>query len=96
MVRSILIRKGNGTLIRIIDGEKKNIVGGNVRKFRIARGMSQQQVADRLELLAIYICRGSISRVEDRTRTVTDIELYGFAQIFKVSVQELMETDDYP
>lgn len=96
MVRSILIRKGNGTLIRIIDGEKKNIVGGNVRKFRIARGMSQQQVADKLELLAIYICRGSISRVEDRTRTVTDIELYGFAQIFKVSVQELMETDDYP
>lgn len=83
-------------MIRIIDGEKKNIVGGNVRKFRIARGMSQQQVADRLELLAIYICRGSISRVEDRTRTVTDIELYGFAQIFKVSVQELMETDDYP
>ena len=42
-------------------------------------------------MLAIYVCRGSISRIEDKQRTVTDIELYGFAQVLGVSVEELLE-----
>ena len=38
------------------------------------------------EMLAIYVCRGSISRIEDKQRTVTDIELYGLSQVFQVPV----------
>jgi len=39
-----------------------------------------------LETLAIYICRGSISRIEDKQRTITDIELYGLAKILDVPI----------
>lgn len=44
-----------------------------------------------LETEAVYICRGSISRIEDQSRTVTDIELAGFAKVFRVPISELFE-----
>ncbi len=76
-------------MARIIDGENKNLIGEQVRKYRISRGMSQQALSNALELMAIYICRGSVSRIEDRQRTVTDIELYGIAKVLGVSIADL-------
>ena len=72
---------------RISDSKQKNMIGDKVRKLRKEKNMSQQELSDKLEVLAIYICRGSISRIEDQTRTVTDIELYGLAQVLGVSVE---------
>ena len=76
-------------MARIIDGKSQNLVGDKVRKLRTEQKMSQQMLSDRLETLAIYICRGSISRIEDKQRTVTDIELYGLAKVLGVSIEEL-------
>lgn len=76
-------------MARIIDGTAQNMVGDKVRKLRLEQKMSQQTLSDRLETLAIYICRGSISRIEDKQRTVTDMELYGLAQVLGVSIEEL-------
>ncbi len=76
-------------MARIIDGNYANLIGDNVRKYRKARRMSQQQLSDKLELMAVYICRGSVSRIEDRTRTVTDLELYALAEVLGVSIGDL-------
>ena len=65
------------------------MIGKNVKRLRKKNGWSQKTVSDKLEMLAIYICRGSVSRIEDQSRTVTDIELYGLAKIFRVSIDEL-------
>ena len=78
-------------MARIIDGNEMNMVGSRVRELRLARKMSQQTLSNKLEMLAIYICRGSISRIEDKQRTVTDIELYGLAKVLHVSVEELFQ-----
>ncbi len=78
-------------MARIIDGEKMNLVGANVRKYRKLRKMSQQNLADRLELRGVYVCRGSVSRIEDFSRTVTDIELYAIARVLDVTVEQLFE-----
>ena len=80
-------------MARIIDGEAQNMVGGKVRKLRMEQKMSQQTLSDRLETMAIYICRGSISRIEDKQRPVTDIELYGLAKVLGVSIEELFEEE---
>ena len=48
-------------MARIIDTEYKNLIGDNVKRIRKERKLSQQQLSDRLETYAIYICRGSIS-----------------------------------
>lgn len=76
-------------MARIIDGDEMNLIGDNLRRIRKQRRMSQQALADKLETLAIYICRGSISRIEDKQRTVTDIELYGLAKVLGVSITDL-------
>ena len=78
-------------MARIIDGAQMNMVGDRIRELRISKGMSQQTLSNKLEMMAIYICRGSISRIEDKQRTVTDLELYGLAQILGVSISELFE-----
>ena len=78
-------------MARIIDGEKMNIIGENVRRFRIEQKMSQQQLSAKLETIAVYICRGSISRIEDRTRTVSDIELWGLAQILDKPIESFFD-----
>ena len=70
-----------------------NMVGDRVRQLRLARRMSQQTLSNKLEMLAIYICRGSISRIEDKQRTVTDIELYGLAKVLNVPVEEFFRED---
>ena len=76
---------------RIIDGNDMNIVGKNVRKFRIAKKMSQQKLSNSLELMGVYVCRGSVSRIEDKSRTVTDIELYALAKVLNVGIDDLIE-----
>ena len=80
---------GDYEMARIIDGENKNLIGGNLKKLRTKLKISQQELSNRLELLGVYICRGSISRIEDCSRTVTDIELFAIAEVLSVDPKEL-------
>ena len=75
---------------RIIDGEAQNLIGDIVKKYRKAAKMSQQELSVKLELLGVYVCRGSISRIEDKSRTVTDIELYALAEALSIPWDELI------
>ena len=76
-------------MARIIDTEDKNLIGNNLKKIRTKLKISQQELSAKLELLGVYVCRGSISRIEDRSRTVTDIELFAIAEVLGVDVKEL-------
>ncbi len=76
-------------MARIIDTEQTNLVGKNIRKLRKKAKMSQKTLSEKLELLSVYICRGSVSRIEDGSRTVTDIELYALAKVLNTTVTEL-------
>ena len=78
-------------MARIIDGTQKNIIGEKVKKLRKEKKLSQQQLSDRLETHAIYICRGSVSRIEDCSRTVTDIELYGLSKVLDVPIEDFFK-----
>ena len=76
-------------MARIIDGDNKNLIGGNLKKLRIKSKLSQQDLSNKLELLGVYVCRGSVSRIEDYSRTVTDIELFAIAEVLGVDPKEL-------
>lgn len=80
-------------MARIIDGEKQNMIGLNVAKRRTELKMSQQELSNKLELFGVYVCRGSISRIEDFSRTVTDIELYAISKVLNMSIDELLDKD---
>lgn len=75
-------------MARIIDSNHKNLIGKKVRMLRKEKNMSQQELSVKLETMAIYICRGSISRIEDQSRTVTDIELYGLSQVLSTPIED--------
>ena len=76
-------------MARIIDGDKKNLIGGNLRLLREKLKIRQQELSNKLELLGVYVCRGSVSRIEDYSRTVTDIELFAIAEVLGVDPTEL-------
>lgn len=80
---------GDYKMARIIDGEKKNLIGGNLKKIRTEMKISQQELSNKLELLGVYVCRGSISRIEDYSRTVTDIELFAIAEVLDIDPKDL-------
>ena len=76
---------------RIIEGKEMNLIGDRLRVLRKKHHLSQQHHSEPLETQAVYICRGSISRIEDKSRTVTDIELMGLAKVLGVKIQDLFE-----
>ena len=78
-------------MARIICTEKPGLIGSQGKILRKKKHMSQQQLSDKLETLAIYICRGSISRIEDGSRTVTDIELYGLSQVLATPIEDFFK-----
>lgn len=80
-------------MARITDNQNINIVGHNIKRLRILNGMSQRELSEKLETLAVYVCRGSISRIEENKRTVTDVELKGFADVFNVSIDKLFNSE---
>ena len=80
-------------MARVVDYivQSQNVIGSKVKKYRLERHMSQKALSERLETYAIYICRGSISRIEHHERTVTDFELKAIAEVLDVSIYELYE-----
>ena len=78
---------------RIIDGSNMNITRRNIKYYKKKRNLSQQELSIKLETLAVYICRGSISRIEDGSRTVTDIELQGLSQVLQIPIENFFNAN---
>lgn len=72
---------------------KNNLCGDNVKKMRLnfATKLSQRALADKMQLIGIDVDKNAIQRIESGKRFVTDIELKAFAEIFSVSVDELLK-----
>lgn len=64
----------------------KNISGSILRQLRLKSNLSQQELAEKLQLLGIGLTSKEISKIENNNRLVQDFELFAFAEIFKVSV----------
>ena len=74
---------------RIIDTENINIIGPRIKEARVEAGMSQKELSEKLELMAVYTCRGSISRIENGKRAITDIEIDAISKILNISLDFL-------
>ena len=58
------------------------------------QGEAQQQLSEQLQLKGIYVCRGSISRIENGSRIVTDFELGAIAEILGVTPSVFFGLED--
>jgi len=68
---------------------RMNITGRNIRERRLAARLTQKQLSEKLETMAVYVCRGSVSRIESGERIVTDIELQAIAEVLHVGIESL-------
>ena len=66
-----------------------NVVGQQVRKFRERKGWTQNQVAVKLQLLGWDTSRESVTRLENQSRRLTDLELFIVAKILGVKADDL-------
>lgn len=68
-----------------------NVCGVNISKFRKELGISQRELADKLQLIGLDIDKNAIQRIECGKRFVTDIELISFSAIFNKTYDELLK-----
>lgn len=71
--------------------ERKNLIAERLLALRRARHLSQRTLAKELQARGYSMDKNVITRIETNKRCVTDIELYALAQVFEVSVGELLE-----
>ena len=72
--------------------DKCNLSGANIKRLREQAGMSQERLAAALQLIGLDLNQKAVSRIETGDRVVPDFELLFFAEVFQVSVLELLAT----
>ena len=65
--------------------EFRNVSGTILKKLRQEAGMSQEELAAKIQLLGFSLTAKEISKIEKNNRLVQDFELFAFAKIFNVS-----------
>lgn len=74
---------------KTIDG-RNNLCGKKVAFLRTDMGISQRELADRLQIIGLDIDKNAVQRIEAGKRFVTDIELKALSNVFNLSIDELL------
>ncbi|MCM1266668.1 MAG: helix-turn-helix domain-containing protein [Bacteroidales bacterium] len=69
---------------------KNNLCGEKITSLRSNMGISQRELADRLQIAGLDIDKNAVQRIEAGKRFVTDIELKVFSKVFDISIDELL------
>lgn len=72
-------------------GQRLNIAGPNIQRIRLANGITQEQLAAKLQILEWAIDRQGVSKIERGEREITDKELVTLAEALGVNVGRLLE-----
>ncbi len=72
-----------------------NICGKNIKIRRKEMGISQRELADKLQIAGLDLDKNAIQRIECGKRFVTDIEIKTMANILKLTYEEILKEDAY-
>ena len=70
---------------------KLNVIGKKIKFYREKGNLSQQGLVNKLQLVGVDIHKNSLQRIEKGNRIIKDYELAGFAKVFKISADTLLE-----
>lgn len=68
----------------------RNLIGKKVEALRRTTGMRQKELLAQLQVRGISINASGLSKLEGQLRAVTDYELVALADVFDISVDELL------
>ncbi|HIV03378.1 MAG TPA: helix-turn-helix transcriptional regulator [Candidatus Aphodoplasma excrementigallinarum] len=69
----------------------KNIIYSRIKEARKNLGMTQEELAGKMQTLGVNIDQQMISKIENNNRIVTDFELKCFSIALKVDVLYLLQ-----
>lgn len=73
----------------------RNAIGPNVRRLRIERGWTQEQLAARLQLAGLHsLDRVGVAKIESQLRSAYDYEVAIIAEVLAVDPGQLMPPSD--
>ena len=72
------------------NGSSKNIIGNKLKSLRKSNGLTQKELAEKLQLLGHEYSELTILRIEKGMRFVPDYEVLQLAEFFKISTDELL------
>lgn len=70
---------------------KNNLCGRAVSAARKKLGISQRELADRLQLHGLSVDKNAVQRIESGQRFVTDIEITALAHVLGLTYEELLD-----
>ncbi len=74
-----------------MNAEFEKLVGGNIRKLREERRLTQEQLSAKLQILGCDITRSALAKIEVGQRHLYPDEIYCLKQILAVSYERLLE-----
>lgn len=84
------IKKEAGTLKLYKYRGRSNASGQKIRELREAAGMSQEELAAKIQLAGLNLNQKAISRIETGERVVPDFELLYFSEVLGVPIDALL------
>ncbi|WP_346867171.1 helix-turn-helix transcriptional regulator [Clostridium sp. UBA1353] len=69
----------------------RNIVGPNVRKYRLLKNLTQEQLTARIQIKGIDFDRTMLSKIETQIREVLDCEIKAIAESLNIPIEYLFE-----
>lgn len=73
-----------------------NIIGSNIRKIRAYKGLTQEQVAVKCQVLGFDLTRGTLAKIESGVRSVSDHEIPYLARALEANIEDLFPTELIP
>lgn len=75
--------------------DRANASGLKIKQLRKASGLSQEQLAAKLQLAGLNLNQKAISRIENGERVIPDFELFYFSEALHVPISTLLSREDY-
>ncbi len=76
------------------DGKSKNIIGQKIRQLRKQSGLTQKELATKLQLEGHEFSDLTILRIEQGSRFVPDYEVVILADFFGISTEALLRQEE--
>lgn len=69
--------------------DRRNILGPRIRYFRKKIGLTQEELAARLQVKGVLLDRPMISKIESQTRELLDYEILAIADVLRIDIKDI-------
>lgn len=73
---------------------RRNVCGERVRMARLAKRISQETLAAKMQTKGVNIAQAAIRNIESGARLVMDYELRAFASVLQVPIEDLLDPEE--